>query len=64
MVAVAQLVRVSDCGPEGRGFDPHQPPGKEEVQKTSLLFFITKIVVNERNIKTISRFFKIRKITF
>ena len=23
---VAQLVRVSDCGPEGRGFDPHHPP--------------------------------------
>ena len=26
MVGVAQLVRVSDCGPEGRGFDPHLPP--------------------------------------
>ncbi len=24
--AVAQLVRASDCGSEGRGFDPHQPP--------------------------------------
>ncbi len=28
MVGVAQLVRVSDCGPEGRGFDPHLPPKK------------------------------------
>ncbi len=23
MVAVAQLVRASDCGSEGRGFEPH-----------------------------------------
>ena len=27
MVAVAQLVRASDCGSEGRGFETHQPPG-------------------------------------
>lgn len=26
MVAVAQLVRASGCGPEGRGFDPRQLP--------------------------------------
>ena len=26
MVAVAQLVRASDCGSEGRGFEPHHPP--------------------------------------
>gem|GEM_PF-700382 len=26
MVDVAQLVRASDCGPEGRGFEPHLPP--------------------------------------
>lgn len=25
-VAVAQLVRASDCGSEGRGFETHQPP--------------------------------------
>ena len=25
-VAVAQLVRASDCGSEGRGFDSRQPP--------------------------------------
>jgi hypothetical protein len=23
---VAQLVRASDCGSEGRGFEPHLPP--------------------------------------
>ena len=26
MVVIAQLVRASDCGSEGRGFEPHQPP--------------------------------------
>ncbi len=26
MVVVAQLVRVSVCGTEGRGFEPHLPP--------------------------------------
>ncbi len=26
MEAVAQLVRASDCGSEGRGFETHQPP--------------------------------------
>ena len=26
MVAIAQLVRASDCGSEGRGFEPHWPP--------------------------------------
>ena len=26
MVVVAQLVRASDCGSEGRGFEPHHPP--------------------------------------
>ena len=31
MVAVAQLVRASDCGPEGRRFDPGQPPTKKHI---------------------------------
>ena len=26
MVAIAQLVRASVCGTEGRGFEPHWPP--------------------------------------
>ena len=29
MVDVAQLVRASDCGSEGRGFEPHLPPQKQ-----------------------------------
>ena len=32
MVVVAQLVRASDCGSEGRGFEPHQPPEKPRNQ--------------------------------
>lgn len=26
MVGIAQLVRASVCGTEGRGFEPHWPP--------------------------------------
>ena len=26
MVTIAQLVRASDCGSEGRGFETHHPP--------------------------------------
>ena len=29
MVDVAQLVRVTDCGSEGRGFESHLPPIKQ-----------------------------------
>ncbi len=28
MVGIAQLVRASDCGSEGRGFEPHCLPKK------------------------------------
>ncbi len=30
MVSIAQLVRASDCGSEGRGFDPHCSPQDTE----------------------------------
>ena len=30
MVVVAQLVRASVCGTEGRGFEPHHPPKKSK----------------------------------
>ena len=30
-VGVAQLVRASGCGPEGRGFEPHHPPHKPKL---------------------------------
>ena len=40
MVAVAQLVRASDCGPEGRRFDPGQPPIKKHIPKGMCFLFI------------------------
>ena len=30
-VRLAQLVRASDCGSEGRGFDPHTSPLKRRI---------------------------------
>ena len=40
MVRVAQLVRASDCGSEGRGFEPHLAPLKEKARVIySRLFF-------------------------
>ena len=44
MVAVAQLVRASDCGPEGRRFDPGQPPIKKHIPK-GMCFFIYIIIL-------------------
>ncbi len=38
MVGVAQLVRVSDCGPEGRGFDPHFPPKEKAESHTKAVW--------------------------
>lgn len=42
MVVLAQLVRASDCGSEGRGFEPHTPPQKKAVNFLLMAFlFIT-----------------------
>ena len=40
MVKLAQLVRASDCGSEGRGFETHISPTKRRFRYRSLLFFI------------------------
>lgn len=37
MVDVAQSVRASDCGSEGRGFEPHLPPEKVFERRPFLL---------------------------
>ena len=41
MVTVAQLVRASDCGSEGRGFEPHLPPenASKEIAERQFPFF-------------------------
>ena len=38
MVDVAQLVRASVCGTEGRGFKPHLPPKKASPKGGAFLF--------------------------
>ena len=40
MVDVAQLVRASDCGSEGRGFEPHLPPRSTRETDYLPLFFL------------------------
>jgi len=41
MVVVAQLVRASVCGTEGRGFEPHHPPQKK-LSESQKAFFLQK----------------------
>ena len=38
MASLAQLVRASGCGSEGRGFEPHSSPQKdsENIEMTSI----------------------------
>ncbi len=40
MVDVAQLVRVTDCGSEGRGFESHLPPLKAGCEVMPRIFFL------------------------
>ena len=40
MVDVAQSVRVTDCGSEGRGFESHLPPLKSRRKVFTLRFFV------------------------
>ena len=35
MVAIAQLVRASDCDSEGRGFEPHYLPQLKRLSQKS-----------------------------
>ena len=57
MVDVAQLVRASDCGSEGRGFEPHLPPLKSRCEVKpriflfmSLLCASTPLLINKKKI--------------
>ena len=46
-VGVAQLVRVPDCGSEGRGFESHLPPKKSKgecFRETSPLFIYINMI--------------------
>ena len=46
MVIVAQLVRASDCGSEGRGFETRLSPLKKEKAQRNLSFFYGIILTN------------------
>ena len=45
MVDLAQLVRASDCGSEGRGFEPHIPPFISGTSSEFSLFFMYNFFV-------------------
>ena len=54
-VAVAQLVRASDCGSEGRGFETHQSPKKISpvlaFQRWDFYLALNNIVIKARYTK-------------
>lgn len=55
MEVVAQLVRASVCGTEGRGFEPHLPPNKKGVLKLDSFFFtFNYLLMNIMNPKNTS----------
>lgn len=43
MVVVAQLVRASVCGAEGRRFEPGHPPKRQKPRRNSRLFLWNKL---------------------
>ena len=59
MVNVAQLVRASDCGPEGRGFKPHLSPRRVAGISGNSFFILAcpKIVIARHTIKTLTTHF-------
>ncbi len=48
MVVVAQLVRASVCGTEGRGFEPRLPPRKQKPLRNERLFLWIIVKKRER----------------
>ena len=43
MEDVAQLVRASVCGTEGRGFEPRLPPKRQKPLRNERLFLCRKV---------------------
>ena len=41
MAGVAQLVRASGCGPEGRGFETHHSPHNKKLPLIKAAFYFT-----------------------
>ena len=55
MVVVAQLVRASDCGSEGRGFEPRLPPFNKNLLSARLALERHAVVVYVFEIDTKAR---------
>ena len=47
MVAIAQLVRVSDCDSEGRGFEPHWLPQQAGCFSKNNLLFLCPFITSD-----------------
>ena len=46
MEVVAQLVRASDCGSEGRGFETRLPPQKKASSFTGFFYKVAKVLLH------------------
>ena len=67
MVVLAQLVRASDCGSEGRGFEPHSPPKRGNLIKIRLraYFFMStlyQLIQSEYKTEYISEYTKLKEL--
>lgn len=51
MVGIAQLVRVSDCDSEGRGFEPHFPPKNPQIHSAWGFFNFIVLAISHNFIK-------------
>lgn len=66
-VVLAQLVRASDCGSEGRGFEPHIPPKGKNLIKIRLraYFFMPtlyELIQSEYKTEYISEYTKLKEL--
>ena len=67
MVVLAQLVRASDCGSEGRGFEPHIPPQRGNLIKIRLraYFFMStlyQLIQSEYKTEYIFEYTKLKEL--
>ena len=53
MVVVAQLVRASVCGTEGRGFEPRLPPKRQKPLRNERLFLWVKVMYKKRDLNVV-----------
>ena len=61
-MVVAQLVRASVCGTEGRGFEPLQPPSRDDLEISCLFFLIIYVSKNKQNFLSVRNLIKVGRI--